>query len=72
MMVDKRVMRLVHIDGFNQAFEEQIAKHKTMESAFHYVNELYAKYFGGEGKFKSYDSFRMSRNYHLKKHKNKS
>jgi hypothetical protein len=71
-MTDKRVTRLVSVQGFNQAFEEQIKYHKTMADAFYSVNELYAKYYGGEGRYSSFDSFRMSRKHYLLKLKKQS
>lgn len=70
-MMDLRITRLVSVQGFNRAFEEQMSKHPTMEEAYESIEKLYSKHYNTR-RFKNYDSFRMSRKYHMKKAKSSS
>lgn len=68
MVYPPEILRLLEIDGFNKAFEEKMAEHKTYSEAYEEVERLhYAKF--GKRKYSDYESFRVFRTRLIKKSK---
>lgn len=62
------ILRLLHIQGFNEAFDEELPKHKTQFEAYMAVEELHERYFTFP-KYSDFQSFRNCRYALLAKNK---
>ena len=66
MVYPPEILKLLDFEGFNEAFEQEMPKHKTYYLAYEKVEQLYAEKFG-KRKYTDYDSFRRCRYNYLKK-----
>jgi hypothetical protein len=60
MIYPKEVLRLLNVEGFNQAFEEELPKHRTHLQAYEAVEEVHERYFTFR-RYMDFENFRRSR-----------
>lgn len=60
--------QLAKPNGFYEYYFKMLKEFKTNTDCFHYVNDLYQKFFD-EQKYSSFDSFRIIKNRKLKNEK---
>jgi len=60
MSLPKRVIQMIHPNGFDSLFWKEVPKHKTYESAFKKLNSEYQES-TGEVRYSNYESYRKAR-----------
>jgi len=60
--MNERIQKMAKQDGsgFDELFEQECNKHRTMREAFYALNYEYQKVMG-ERRYKNYESYRQSR-----------
>lgn len=60
------ILRLLHVQGFNDAFDEALSQHETQEKAYYAVEDLHIDKFGFS-RYCDFVSFRANRHRFLSK-----